>query len=291
MTDLVAHQGAAPMPAVADAVAHYDLLERQCVTLAGAQDAIPRSYRGSPAKILLAAMAGARHGWNPVEAMLNIDIVEGKPRYTAEVLNALIRAAGHRVTIDQAEGTCTVTITRADTGEQHSATWTDQDAARAGLAGKDNWRKYGRRMLMWRALYDAATWIAPDVTRGLAGVGVDADPEPVAPHAEPEQPRAVPLDGDDAPVDAELVDDTPDGHPADTADANDWIAHCGAHGVRLVDLRGAPLPNGLPTKVTNFRGAAALPAGDRRHLWAWVAAHASDTPADPGTLPLDGEVS
>lgn len=44
--------------------------------------------------------------------------------------------------------------------------WTIEDAKRAGLTGKDNWRKYPRAMLYNRAMSEGARMYAPDMTLG-----------------------------------------------------------------------------------------------------------------------------
>jgi hypothetical protein len=66
--------------------------------------------------------------------------------------------------------------------EAGSSEFTMDDARRAGLAGGENWKKYPRNMLLWRAMSNGAKFFCPDAFAGAPvytpdELGADVDPE------------------------------------------------------------------------------------------------------------------
>jgi hypothetical protein len=101
-------------------------------------------------------------------SLRGIDVIEGKPSLTAQMLAARILAAGHRIEWKHlADDRVTVRIERGDGLSEAEATWTMRDAQRAGLAGKKVWQQYPRQMLRARALTECAGLVCPDVALGL----------------------------------------------------------------------------------------------------------------------------
>jgi hypothetical protein len=162
---------------------------------------VPKALQGNPAATAAAILTGREMGLGPMASLRGIDVVEGRPALTSQMLAARIYAAGHsiewRVVSDKA---VTVRITRGDGLGEAEATWTIADAQRAGLAGKKVWQSYPRHMLRARALGEAAAMACPDVALGLDVLAdtTTGDAEPsrgpvtvVALHAEPE-PEAEP---------------------------------------------------------------------------------------------------
>lgn len=101
------------------------------------------------------------------------DVIESKP--TLKPIGAL--ALIHRsplvdvVSIDTQPDRCSVTMKRRDTGFEHTATFTMQDAHAAGLIKTDKdgsaWKRYAPDMLRNRAIGRCARIVAPDVISGL----------------------------------------------------------------------------------------------------------------------------
>jgi hypothetical protein len=76
---------------------------------------------------------------------------------------------------------CTVTMKRRDSGFTHSTTFGRAEAERAGLLGKDNYKKYPGPMYLWRAVGQCAQVAVPDLFAGLhlmLEIQADAAPEP-----------------------------------------------------------------------------------------------------------------
>lgn len=101
------------------------------------------------------------------------DIIENKPSLKPIGALALI----HRsplvdiVAIDSQADRCTITMKRRDSGFEHTASFSLQDAQTAGLIKPDKdgsaWRRYPADMLRNRAIARCARIVAPDVLAGL----------------------------------------------------------------------------------------------------------------------------
>lgn len=89
--------------------------------------------------------------------------IQGKVEMSARLMNMKIRQAGHKLKIEMGTEQCTIVGVRKDTGEEMTCTFSMKDADRAGLAGRDTWKKYPREMLFARCLSLLARALFPDV--------------------------------------------------------------------------------------------------------------------------------
>ena len=151
---------------------------------------VPPGLRGKPDSILAAIMYGHEIGMGPMRSLAMIAMIDGKPSVAAEADRALILSRGHELWVDEATTTrVTMVGRRRGSSQTQSVTWTMDDAKRAGLAGKDNWRRYPRQMLTARATTDLARLMFADVIAGLGTheeiegeiVQLDEPPEPPKP--------------------------------------------------------------------------------------------------------------
>ena len=158
--------------------ASFDLIMRQADVLS-ASTIIPAAYRRKSADIVAAGLAGRAFGWDVMTSMRNHHVIEGTASLRPEAMLGLVRQAGHSVTIDTDPGIAVAHGTRADTGDEHSASFTIADAEVAGLAGKKNWKQYENAMLTWRAVAKLCRVLFPDVVLGAGYVpeelGADVD--------------------------------------------------------------------------------------------------------------------
>lgn len=193
---------------------------------------IANSPEQTQANVTMILWYGAELGLPPMQAIQSIYVVNGRPQMSGQLWLSKVREAGHNAFIgckecDDApeahtgtgarshryqadhDGTrCTLTIIRGDSKARHTETFTIEEAQRAGLAGKDVWKSWPKRMLLWRAVTNCATTICPEVAMGY---GAEA-PEPeeaggavLARAVDARQPDPAPADDDVA--DAEIVDD------------------------------------------------------------------------------------
>lgn len=130
---------------------------------------VPKGLRGSPEKVLAALLLGREKGIGAMTALSHIDVIEGKAVSNSELKQALAEAAGARFKIRESSNTrCVIHAWGpGDTGDPTVITWTIDDAKNAGLTGKDNWRKWPKRMLFRRAMSDATSMVAAAAIVGL----------------------------------------------------------------------------------------------------------------------------
>lgn len=155
---------------------------------------IPMAYRGKPADIIVAIGFGQSMGLSPAESLYRINVIQGKPTMSAELIAAQVRKAGHKLRIskDEASLSVTATIVRSDDPDYPISVTRDRAwAQQMGLTGKDNYRKQPLTMLTWRAITACAREACPEALFGVAYTpdemhDMDETPvEAVVEHVEP----------------------------------------------------------------------------------------------------------
>lgn len=216
-------------------------------------DLIPQAYRGKPANAVIAIGLGQAMGLSPAESLYRIDVIQGKPTASAELIASNVRKAGHklRVTVDEANKSVTATIIRADDPDYPHTVTRDMAWARTmGLEGKDNYKKQPLTMLQWRAISAVARLACSE-----ALYGVQYTPEDLADLGERPAPveSAVSRLAETAAVDPEPADE-PDWIAG--IDACETIDQLRAHW-QAAKAAGAPeeildvIANAAPTQETN----------------------------------------
>lgn len=161
MTDLVPYQPA-------DTLAVAEDSWKLAAKIAGTPF-VPTAFRGKPEAVLAAMLTGHEIGVGPMQALSKIHVIEGKPSMSSELMRAIVLRAGHEIWIEESTTTrVTVVGQRADSSRETRITWTMDDAKRAKLDGRDNWRKYPRAMLTARATAEVCRAIFPDVLAGIS---------------------------------------------------------------------------------------------------------------------------
>ena len=139
---------------------------------------VPGALRGRPGAVLAAVLLGRDWGLGPLESLRMIDVIDGSPGPSAELLLRLYRRAGHTLDVHQADSQgVVVTGKRGDTGETLKISFTLEDAERAGLitVGDNNevkarsargkpmpWETYTADLLWARAVSRLVRRLAPD---------------------------------------------------------------------------------------------------------------------------------
>jgi hypothetical protein len=130
---------------------------------------VPRALRHNAATISAAILYGDEIGLGPMQSLAQIAVIEGRPTVSAQAQRALVLAAGHELWLEELTATrATWCGRRAGTDAVTRVTWTMDDARRANLAGKQNWRTYPRQMLSARASAELVRAVFADVVGGLA---------------------------------------------------------------------------------------------------------------------------
>ena len=147
----------------------FDLMVRQAEVL-NTSTIIPTAYRRKASDIVAAGLAGRAYGWDVMTSMRQFHVIEGTASLRPESMLGLVRQAGHSVTVEHEPGTAVARGKRADTGDEHVASFTMADAEAAGLADKRNWKQYQESMLTWRAVAKWCRVLFPDVVLGAGYV-------------------------------------------------------------------------------------------------------------------------
>ena len=129
-----------------------------------AQDSGLYSGVGQAAKIFMILLSARELGIGPMLA-LNGGIwnINGKVEISSRLMSSMIRRAGHKMSIKSTDKECEITCERVDTSEKHTEIFTWEMATKAGLVGKDVWKKYPEDMLFNRCMSRLARRLFADV--------------------------------------------------------------------------------------------------------------------------------
>jgi hypothetical protein len=135
---------------------------------------VPKQYQGKPEDIMVAVQWGYEIGLQPMQALQNISVINGKPSVYGDAAMALVQASPVCEGVDESiegEGTpnpVAVCIARRKGRNPVIVRFSVEDARRAGLWGKAGpWQAYPKRMLQMRARGFALRDAFPDVLKGL----------------------------------------------------------------------------------------------------------------------------
>lgn len=173
---------------------------------------VPGSLRGKPAAIMAAMLTGREIGIGAMHSLRAIDVIDGRPSLSPELLHALALRAGHDVDVeDSTRSSCTVAIRRHGwpTDRVRRVTFDEVDARLAGLVGekckpaegvhvndrqtragkttcgcKQGYRTYPRAMYRARAIAEGVRTYLPDVAERIGYVAEEFGAESHPPHAE-----------------------------------------------------------------------------------------------------------
>lgn len=130
---------------------------------------VPKEFIGNPGNILVAIQWGMELGLQPMQAMQNIAIINGRPSLWGDAVIGLVRSSPVceyiiEETIDE-KAVCRVKRRGED---EQIRIFTIDDAKKAGLHGKTGpWTQYPKRMMQMRARSWALRDVFPDVLRGM----------------------------------------------------------------------------------------------------------------------------
>lgn len=125
------------------------------------------------AQATMAIMKGLEVGIQPMQALENISIINGRSQIWGDMIPALIWSNGHKIEEDFISGqkdemVARCRITRGDNGVVIERTFSVSDAREAKLWGKSGpWTAYPKRMLQMRARGFCARDAIPDVLKGM----------------------------------------------------------------------------------------------------------------------------
>ena len=127
----------------------------------------------SPEKVFVALQWGHELGLSPMVAVNNVAVINGKPTLSADIMSAVVKRSpeyGGIKWIEMSDTKAECEITRIlPNGEKEvqRSCFTMDDAVKAGLASRNVWKKYPRRMLKHRCLSYGLKDVFPDLLAGL----------------------------------------------------------------------------------------------------------------------------
>jgi hypothetical protein len=162
-------------------------------------DLLPAALKGKVPDVIVQILAGQELGLAPMASIRGVHVVDGKPILSADTMVALVRGSGlceYFICVEDTSTLQTYETKRNGDPQPQRMTFTMDDAKRAAVHMKDNWRLYPRSMLKARAKAMLARDVYPDV---LAGV---YDPDEIqVPASHPPTPVVR------EPVPAETIED------------------------------------------------------------------------------------
>ena len=106
-------------------------------------------------------------GLHPMTACRQYHVIQGRASMTSQTMMSRFLQSGGRQEIHElTEEAAELTLTHPQGGSARIR-WTIQQAQKAGLAGKDNWKAHPRSMLLRRAQAEAVRAVAPFILEGL----------------------------------------------------------------------------------------------------------------------------
>lgn len=149
------------------AVGELQTMAQLATTFANA-GLVPRDLQGRPADCLLVIMSARDLGISITDGFRLLYPIDGRVTVAPKLKLAIIRQRGlAKIWPDPDNGPTSATWHAEREGIRYRQTFTIEDARNAGLAAKDNWKKYPAQMLQWRALGYLIDVVCPEVGTGL----------------------------------------------------------------------------------------------------------------------------
>lgn len=131
-------------------------------------DLVPKDYKGKPGNVIVAIQMGSELGLSPMQAIQNIAVINGRASVYGDAMLALVLSRPECEDVQETDDGATATCTVLRKGHKPVVrTFSTEDAKLAGLAGKDLWRAYPKRMRQMRARGFALRDAFADALRGL----------------------------------------------------------------------------------------------------------------------------
>ena len=147
----------------------FDKRMKYCEVLASSS-LVPAGFRGKPEDVFVAIEFGQMVGLNPMQALTNIAVINGRPSIWGDAALALVKASGKMEYIKEYfkdDETAVCETKRKDETVAVVREFSMKDAEKAGLLNKSTWKQYPKRMLQMRARAWALRDAYPDVLSGI----------------------------------------------------------------------------------------------------------------------------
>lgn len=159
---------------------------------------LPPSVK-TPEQVIAIALTGRELGIGMMEAIRGINVIQGKPSVSPQLMLALAIRTGQMESYSmKSEPSGAVVVVKRKGWPEHVAKFGPTEAKALGLDSKDNYKKQAGVMYQWRALAQALRFTFPDAVSGIytfeemgADVKVEDDGS-ITVKAEPSRPASQP---------------------------------------------------------------------------------------------------
>lgn len=129
---------------------------------------LPTAIR-TPQQALAIILSGKELGIGPMESLRQINIIQGKPTMSAQLMLALgyRRVKGFSCNVTTSTDKECVAEFRREGNVVYTSRFSTEDAKAMQLIGKDNWNKQPATMLRWRCISAGLRVVCPDAIAGL----------------------------------------------------------------------------------------------------------------------------
>lgn len=145
----------------------------QIAEMLSQSEMVPKNYQRKPNDIVIAMAMGAELGFQPLQSLQNIAVINGRPSVWGDAFRALIIGSPDLVEFKEwyENDTAHCLIKRrlaSGAVVEFNGSFSLEDAKQAGLLGKQGpWTQYTKRMQQWRALGFAGRDAYADRLRGI----------------------------------------------------------------------------------------------------------------------------
>ena len=132
---------------------------------------VPPTFRNKPHEVMSALILGYSLGLNEMQALLEINVIQGRPSISTKLMIALVKKQYTKCKFlwirDTEKESVTLTLKLNDDCEGFTTTWDIPRASKMNLMGRDQYKKQLMTMLSWRCASEAIRFMAPDCVLGL----------------------------------------------------------------------------------------------------------------------------
>lgn len=124
----------------------------------------------TPEKAIAIMMKGKEVGMHPMQALSQINIIQGRPTISAEGMMAMVLKHYPDTKIRYLQSTndiCEMEVVKPG-GKPEIWKFSMEDAKKADLSSKDMWKKYPRSMLRSRCISEMCRAVFPDAIQGCS---------------------------------------------------------------------------------------------------------------------------
>ena len=121
----------------------------------------------TPEQAIALMLVAQAEGLHPAIAALEYDIIDGRPALKSQAMLSRFLKAGGKVEWHEHSDTRVAATFSHASGGSINVDWDMERANTAGLAGRNNWRKFPRQMLRARVISEGVRAVYPVATGGM----------------------------------------------------------------------------------------------------------------------------